>query len=269
MERSGTFQRLTEFVLVGLQWEQCLIYLDDVIVFSDTFDAHLQRLDTVFTRLSGAGLKLKPGKCYLAQPAVKDLGHIVSSGGISPNPEKVEAISQFPTPTSAADLKSFLGLARYYRRFVPAFSKIAAPLFQAQAKDTKFQWTPDCQLAFQTLKDRLTAAPILGHPKFDVEFVLATDAYNSGLGAVLYQEHDGKERVIAYSSRALTKAERKHSTTEKALALVWGTSQFRPYFTIPSLFIWPPLYASYLSLPLKWLKSIKESRGRLAGGLSA
>ena len=254
----ATFQRLMECVLAGLTGEQCLIYLDDIIVFSSTFEEHLQRPANVFIALRKAGLKLKPSKCFFAQKEVHYLGHVVSAAGVSPDPAKVEVVSSYPVPTNVKELRQFLGLANYYRRFVPDFSKIAKPLHKLLRKGNTYSWYTACQEAFTELKYRLTTPPILAYPDFKLPFLLYTDASDFALGAVLSQVQDGKERVICYWSRQLTKPERGYSTTEReALAAVSSVKEFYPY-----------LYGSSFRLitdhnPLTSLKGLKDVGGRL------
>ena len=135
-------------------------------MFSSSFKEHMSRLERVFGRLNAAGLKLQPAKCHFARNSVKYLGHIVSARGIQPDPVKLQAVKNFPRPTEVKELKGFLGLAGYYRRFVPGFSQIAAPLFQLQEKGTDFVWTEASERAFTVLKERLTEPPVLAFPQF-------------------------------------------------------------------------------------------------------
>ena len=226
----ATFQRLMEAVLQGLARRTCMIYLDDILVFSETFEEHVSRLEEVFDRLRRAGLRLKPKKCTFVRPEVHYLGHVVSAGGIAVDPAKVEAIENFAPPTNPKSLRSFLGLASYYRRFVPSFSKVAGPLYSLLKKDAAFQWTSDCQRAFDTLRDLLVNTPILAFPDFSEDFLLETDASRSGLGAVLAQKVDGLTRPVAYASRTLQPHEANYGATElEALGVVWAVKHFRPY----------------------------------------
>ena len=148
----------------------------------------MSNLREVFTRLKEAGLKLKPSKCHLAKSQVTYLGYVVSRQGITADPSKVTAVQDFPTPNSVKELRSFLGLASYYRRFIPGFSKVASPLFSLTHKGTDFVWNTECGNVFNRLKSLLTSAPLLVFPDFEKEFILETDASGVGLGAVLAQE---------------------------------------------------------------------------------
>ena len=226
----GTFQRCMESILGSLNWRQCLVYLDDVIIFSCTFQEHLTHLQEVFQCISGAGLKLKPSKCHFAKSEVKYLGHIVSKEGIAPCPDKCQAVREFPIPTDTKSLRGFLGLANYYRKFVKGFSQIAAPLNNLLRKDVPFVWTDDCETAFQRLRDVLCSPPILAYPDFTQPFILTTDASNSAVGAILGQIQDGKERVIQYAGRSMNVHEKQYSITEKeGLAIIYGLKTFDPY----------------------------------------
>ncbi|KAL5515018.1 hypothetical protein EMCRGX_G000127 [Ephydatia muelleri] len=187
----ATFQRLMEQVLAGLHWSTCLVYLDDIIVFSRTVADHLDQLRDVFTSLKNAGLTLKPSKCHLLQMEVRYLGHVVSGKGIQTDPEKVRSVFDWPIPLNQKDLKCFLGLASYYRRFVQGFAQVAAPLNALTNKGKEWMWTADCTHAFLELKKRLVSTPVLVMPQFTQEFILDTDASGEGLGAVLSQVIEG------------------------------------------------------------------------------
>ena len=142
----STFERAMELIMKGLQWRTLILYLDDIIVMSTTFEEHIERLDEVHNRLGQAGLKLKPSKCHMFQSEVAYLGHVVTASGVKPDPEKVERIQNWPTPSSVTEVRSFLGLCSYYRRFIRGFSTIAAPLNKLLEKSTKFEWTENCQM---------------------------------------------------------------------------------------------------------------------------
>lgn len=196
-----------ECVLRGLNWQIALIYLDDVLVYSQNFKDHLHHLRLVFDRFCEAGLKLKPSKCHFGQKEVKYLGHVITTEGIQPDPEKVKVIQEYPAPTSVKEVRAFMGLTNYYRKFVKGFAQVASPLHDLTKKGASFLWTEDCQKAFDTLKKALTEAPILAYPDFTQSFQLATDASNDAKGMVLGQKQNGREVVIAYAGRKLNPAE--------------------------------------------------------------
>jgi hypothetical protein len=230
MNAPSQFQRLMDLVLAGLLWDVCLAYLDDVIVFSRDFDQHLERLAAVLDRLVKANLKLKPSKCQLFQQEVRFLGHVISANGIATDPDKVKVVEEWPRPRNLHEVRSFLGLASYYRRFVAQFAEVARPLHLLTNKGQPFIWGDAQEEAFQSLKQRLTSAPILASPVDEAGYVLDTDASLVGLGAVLHQWQKGHLKVIGYASRVLSKAERNYSTTRRELlAVIFGFKQFRQF----------------------------------------
>eukprot|EP00731_Ephydatia_muelleri_P025294 Em0017g377a len=260
----STFQRLMELVLAGLHWSSCLVYLDDIIIYSRTVKEHLTRLEEVLERLQAAGMKLKPKKCRLLRRKVNYLGYIVSSGGVQTDPLKVECILSWPSPTTQKELRQFLGLASYYRRFVKGFASIAAPLNHLLEKGKPWEWTKVCEHAFSSLKKMLTTSPILAYPDFEIEFTVDCDASGDGLGAVLSQCIGGGENVISYASRSLTKPEKKYCATRKEmLALVWAVGQFRPYL------LGRPFTVRTDHSALQWLYSFKEPEGQVARWLES
>ncbi|CAC5365554.1 unnamed protein product [Mytilus coruscus] len=190
----ATFFRLMQYILSGLQWEICIIYLDDIIVFSKSFEEHITRLQEVFDRFQLGGLKIAPKKCFIFQKKVSFLGHVVNAEGISPDPIKIEAVQSWPMPTNVKDVRSFLGTCSYYRKFIKDFSKIARPLHRLTDKNVIFKWNAECETAFNILKKALMTSPILTYPCIDKEFILDTDASGTGVGAVLSQINDeGKD----------------------------------------------------------------------------
>ena len=255
----STFERLMETIFAGLQWDTLLIYLDDIIVFGKTIDDELHRLSVVFRRLRCANLKLKPKKCALFQTSVSFLGHIVSESGIATDPDKVAAVRQWPTPTCVRDVRSFLGLASYYRRYIKDFGSIAYPLNRLTDKNKAFCWNKECEEAFARLKRCLVTAPILAYPAELGQFYLDTDASGYGIGAVLSQVQDGQERVIGYASRTLSKQERNYCVTRRELlAVVVYLRHFRPY-----------LYGRHVIIrtdhgALRWLISVRDPQGQVA-----
>ena len=148
----ATFQRLMETVLVELVRTCCVVYLDDILVVDRTVEEHLDNLKKVFERLREAGLQLKPKKCYFLREGVEYLGHVVSADGVRPDPQKLTAVRNYEQPTDLKPLRAFLGLASYYRKFIPHFSRVASPLHTLTRKDVPFDWSTECQQAFQTLK---------------------------------------------------------------------------------------------------------------------
>lgn len=256
----ATFQRLMDMVLAGIQWKNCLVYLDDIIVIGRTFEEHLSNLREVFERLKGAGLRLKPSKCNFCSPQVEFLGHIVSRDGVHTDPRKTAKVAKWPTPNSKKEVQQFLGLANYYRRFVQDFSTIAKPLHRLTEKTVKFEWTAECQSSFQDLRHRLVTAPILAFPDHSRVFILDTDASATGIGAVLsQQQEDGTERVIAYASKVLTRPERQYCVTRRELlAVVIFIHQFRPYL-LGKQFLLRTDHGS-----LTWLSNFKDPEGQLA-----
>lgn len=228
-----TFQHLMQLVLQGLSWKTCLVYLDDIIVYSKSFTSHLLHLREVFERLRAANLKLKPSKCDFAQSQVTFLGHVVSASGVQPDPKNIDKVRDWPTPENPTEVRAFLGLCSYYRRFIHQFAKISQPLHALTQKGKPFSWTDVEQKAFDILRHALTHTPILAYPDFCQEFLLFTDASNISIGCVLSQlGANNKEHVIAYGSHTLTSTERRWSTFDRELwAIVWAIRHFRQYLT--------------------------------------
>ena len=226
----ATFQRVMDIAMAGLNFDICLVYLDDVILMSKTIPEHLERLKLVLNALRKAHLKLKPSKCKLLRERVSFLGHVVSKEGISTDPEKVKQILEWPVPKNLTEVRGFLGLAGYYRRFAEGFSAVAAPLHALTGKNVPFRWSTECQEAFDEIKRRLTTAPVLAMPQDDGMYILDTDASNYAIAGVLHQIQDGRERVIAYQSRLLSAQEKNYCTTRKELlAIVFYMKFYRQY----------------------------------------
>ena len=231
----AVFQRLMQRVLMGLNppggKDFVTVYIDDVLVFSQSLQDHLEHLRQVIRCLQEAGLKLKPTKCQFVCREVEYLGHLITPQGLKPNPRLVVAVKEFPVPQNLKQLRQFLGLASYYRRFVADFSKLAQPLHRLTRKDASFEWDSVCQNAFELLKQKLIEAPVLAYPSFDKDFTLETDASALGLGAILSQvQADGRLHPVAYASRALSPQEANYSITElETLAVVWAITYFHTY----------------------------------------
>ena len=255
----ATFQRLMQQTLRGLG-DFCNVYIDDMIIFSSTVEDHVRHLRLVFDRLRAVGLKLHPAKCDFASPEVMYLGHMITADGILPNPGKVEAVRSFKNPTGVKEVREFLGLAGYYRRFVPSFAKVAGPLHSLTRQEIPFHWTSECQLSFDRLKELLSSPPVLAYPNFDLPFTLHTDASGKGLGAVLEQEaSDGQLHPVAYASRTLSKHERNYGITElEALGVIWALRHFRAYLLGHSCVVVTD------HAPLRALLKARHQSGKLA-----
>lgn len=255
----ATFQRCMELIFRGLQWQTILIYLDDIIIFSSDIDEHFHHLQEVLKRLKNAGLKLKPSKCDLIKGEILYLGHIVGKDGVKPNPRIVEAVKTWKVPTTVKEVQQYLGLCNYYRQFIRGFSEVAAPLSHLTRKEVAFTWTDEARTSFDKLKEALCTAPILAYPKPEGQFVLDTDASNIGIGGVLHQIQDGKEKVVAYASKKLDKSQQRYSVTRRELlAMVTFIHQFRHYL-LGRKFSLRTDHAA-----LKWLYNFKDPQGQLA-----
>lgn len=227
----ATFQRLMDTVLRDILWQYVVVYIDDINIGSKTFEEHLDHLDQVFARIKKAGLRLSPEKCFFFKEELPFLGHVISRKGIHTDPEKLRSIKEFPIPKDLTQLRSFVALASYYRKFVKGFSSIAEPLYRLLKKNVPYVWEKGQHDAFETLKTHLTSPPILAYPNFEKPFILYTDASTFALGAILSQKgEDNKVHVIAYASRTLNKHERNYSITElECLAVVWSVKHFHHY----------------------------------------
>ena len=224
------FQRLQDRILAGLNWFICLVYLDDIAVFSANYQEHLERLRQVVDRVTAAGLKFNPDKCSLFQRKISFLGYTVSARGVEPDEGKIKTILTWPTPQNVTELRAWLGLIGYYRRWIHQMGSKARPLFDLLKKRQPFEWGVPQEESFQLLKQCLTSPPVLALPMDEGKYVLDTDCSDFATGAVLQQEQNGELRVIAYASRVLNGAERNYSTTRKeTTAAVYGLKQFRQY----------------------------------------
>jgi len=222
----ATFSRLVSKLLMGLE-SFCAAFLDDIIIFSDTWEEHLAHIRAVLTHIRSANLSLSPSECHFAVAEVYYLGHHIGLGRVQPRAQKVQALLDFPAPTTRKQLQQFLGLGSYYRKFVPHFAQILACLSDLLKKGTKFVWTPQAERAFLDLKSRLATQLILHPPDFTKPFSLAVDASDVAVRAVLFQEVDGLEHPICYYSKKLD----CHSTVEKeALGVILAVRTFSVYF---------------------------------------
>lgn len=254
--------RLLNIVLGDMPSESCLHYFDDIILHGKSFSDVLKSLDEALLRLRAAGLTLNLSKCQFFRKEVKFLGHVISGQGMATDPEKVSKVTEWPQPRTAKDLSSFLGLCSYFRKYVQNFASIAAPLFRLTNKDVPFQWSVEAEEAFVSLKKALTEAPVISFPRFGDgagKFTLDCDASDQGIGAVLLQEQDGVERVIAYGSHKLSKSQKNYSTTKKELlACVVFVQEFSHYLKGREF----TLRTDHSSL--QWLYNFKNPSGMLA-----
>ncbi|XP_064486178.1 uncharacterized protein K02A2.6-like [Ornithodoros turicata] len=223
------FQREMLRILEGLAGTTC--HMDDILVYGSNRKEHDKRLDAVLRRLSDAGVTLNKEKCEFGKQRIQFLGHILSPGGISADPEKTEAIRKLPVPASLSELRAFFGMLNHLMKFLPGLSEISKPLRDLLASDAAWIWGPQQQRAFDSLKDQLTRTPVLTYYDPGRPHTLSVDASSYGLGAVLLQEDlDGQRRPVAYASRALTSTEERYAQVEKeALAITWACEKFRMY----------------------------------------
>ena len=255
----ATFQKLMGQVLTGLQGNELFVYMDDIVIYASSLVDHSQKLKVLLGRLKTSGLSLQPEKCHFLKKEIVYLGHIITQEGVKPDPRKVEAVKNFPIPKGKKNIKQFLGLVGYYRRFIPDFAKISKPLTLILKDNVGFRWSTVEQEAFEILRDKICSEPLLQYPDFTKPFILTTDASKYSLRGVLSQGKIGQDLPIAYASRTLQGAEINYSTIEKELlAIVFCVHHFRPY-----------LYGHKFILvtdrrPLVWLHSIKDPVSRLA-----
>lgn len=255
----ATFQRAMGLVLRGMDWEELLVYLDDIIVLGKTFSESLENLRKAFQRFREYNLKLKPKKCCLFRREVEFLGRIINSEGVHISPDKIETIKNWPIPQDKKQVQAFLGFANYHRDHIKGFANIAIPLYDLLQKKTKFVWAQEQQCAFDCLKQTLINPECLKFPSPDGTFLLDTDASNHSIGAVLYQINNGKEEVISYASHALLKEQRKYCTTRKELlAVVKFCRHFRHYL------LGKPFLIRTDHHSLTWLMRFRHIEGQLA-----
>ncbi len=257
---SSTFQRLMDKVTSGLN--STAAYIDDVFVFSTSWEDHLQALDKTLSRLVEAGLKCKLSKCSFAGDSVKCLGQVVSRDGVTIDEDKLQAIRDLPRPNDATGVRSFVGFVNYFRQFIDKYAETCQPLHALTKKNAKWEWTDACEQAFLTLKAKLCEKPVLAMPDFSPghqTFRLHTDWSKTAIGAVLLQKDaSGQEHAIAYASRILSSAERNYAPTEgECLAVVWAVKKFRHYLHGRPFEILTDHYA------LKWLQEARFNNSKL------
>jgi hypothetical protein len=223
--------RLLDSILHDLKFVYVYHYLDDLVVYSESFEQNLQHVEEVLRRLRDAGLTVNPEKIKLAVREIAFLGHIVSPDGIRIDPERTRAIRDFPPPKDKRGIARFVGMATFYRKFVPNFAEMAEPLNILRKKGARFQWGPEQDQGFNRLKMAIAQPPVLRMADFSKTFIMQTDAIAIGLAAVLSQEHQGVRLPIAYASRTLTSQERKAFSVYEleCLAVLFGIEKFRSY----------------------------------------
>lgn len=254
----STFQRLMDSVLRGV--DNVLTYLDDIIIYSTSLQEHIEKCTEVFNRFRVHNLKIQPNKSEFLKKQVEFLGHTLTDKGLKPNENKISAVKQYPLPKTQKEIKSFLGLVGYYRKFIQDFAKLTKPLTKCLKKGNKnkVEITEEYIQAFEKCKQVLINAPILQYPDFDKPFILTTDASDVAIGAVLSQGKLGTDKPVAYASRTLSDTEQRYSTIEKELlGIVWAIKYFRPY-----------LYGKRFTIftdhrPLTWLMSLKDPNSKL------
>ena len=259
----AAFQRALDIILSGVRWQICLVYLDDFIVFSRTHEEHADHLDTVLSLLRTAGMSLKLKRCSFFRPMVHYLGHVISPGKLSMADTAADAFKTFTFPRTLMQVRSFLGACNVYRRFVKAFAKIARPLTDITRKDAApdYDNPTETQLqAFEDLKARMIAPPVLALPRYGWPYMIDTDASAYQLGCTLLQEHDKANdwRPVRYWSYSLNDSERNCSATEReCFAVVWAVRTLRPYVEGTKFTV-----RTYHDA-LRWLMSLTESSVRL------
>ena len=252
--------------MAGLNFNSCLVYLDDVIIFAPTLEIHMNRLRNVFERFRSAKLKIRPDKCYLLQREVAFLGYRINKDGVGTDKKKIEAVLNWPTPRNLKEVRSYIGLCSYYRKFVKDFAGIAEPLHALTRNWVKWNWTSDCQEAFEELKRRLTSTLIMALPQDEGTYVLDTDASKCHIGAVLSIVTDGEERVLAYGSRLYSRAETNYCVTRKELlAVIYFTKLYKQYLlgrhfklrTDHAALRWSKKLQSRLANKSRWLEQLE------------
>lgn len=252
------FQRALNMALMGLVGTSCLLYIDDIIVYSENLPEHMRRLRNVFSCLRKHNFLIEPTKCSLLRREVKFLGHFISGAGIQPDENKVKALRNFPVPRTPKELKSFLGVSGYYRNFIPNYSDICLPLTNLLKKDAKFMWTSVQQRAFEEVKSILTSRPLLQFPQYDIPFNLTTDASLYCIAACLSQGPVGHDRPISFVSRKLNKDEQNWPSVEReALAVVYFMKYFNHFFYNHRVHVFTDCQC------ITWLFSVTEPNSRL------
>lgn len=255
----ATWQRFIDRVIGADLEPHVFAYLDDIIIVTPTFEQHLVVLEEVVKRIHSAGLTLSREKSQFCRSELRYLGYVINGSGLLVDPEKIRAMLNIPTPKSTSEVRRILGISSWYRRFVKDYATLVAPLTNLLRKNKRFEWSEECERAWVSVKECLVTAPVLAMPDYEREFVIQADASNFGIGAVLTQNFDDGERVIAYLSRSLSRQERNFSTTEKeCLAVLYAIEKFRPYIEGSHFTVITDHFS------LLWLNSLQNPSGRLA-----
>ena len=253
-----TFSKIMRKLLHGLR--NVHNYIDDILIHTTTWEEHVKLLKEVMRRLQKTGLTARPTKCHIGYSEVEFLGHVVGNGILKPRPQKVDSIREAKRPETKTQLRSFLGLVGYYRKFIPNFASVACPLTDRTRKgeSNKIRWEASQDQAFQTLKKRVTSAPILHLPDLSKTFILRSDASEYGLGAVLLQERLGEKFPIAFASKKMSDCQRRYAVIEKeCLAIVWAVAKFQAFLFGREFVIETD------HQPLACLRKSKVSNGRI------
>jgi len=253
---TNTFTKTMSSVFKEMGDKFLKVFVDDLNIHSENWEDHLRHLGAVLSRLREVNLKLNPSKCCFATESIVFLGHVVSKEGTKPNPGKIDAVLRFPEPKTVTNVRSFLGLTGYYRKYIREYSRLASPLFELTKKDVPCVWNQDYQWAFDALKRALVEAPVLVRPDFKKPFCLDVDWSTKGVGAILSQREGRSEKVMAYASKGLTEVQRFHPMEGECYALIWGIMHFKQY-----------LHRTHFVLrtdhkPLEWLATVSNANGR-------
>ena len=259
MNSAATFNRVARKVLAD-HHAFSDSFIDDIIIFSETWENHLEHIKVVLGALHCAGLTVNPRKCEFGSKQIEFLGHLIGNSQVLPTPEKVQAILNIPVPEKKKEVRSFLGSINFYRKFIPNFSSKSAPLSDLTKKNqpNKVKWTADHDRAFRQLKQDLVSSPVLWNPDFSAEFVLQTDASERGIGAVLLMNKDSERHPIVYLSKKLLPREQNFATVGKeCCAIVWAIQRLCKYLYGKEFVIESDHRA------LQWLKTMKSGNPRL------
>ena len=257
---TGCMQRIMDHVLRGEQ-PNIIPYVDDIILHHSNFESHLSAISRVLEKLSDAQLCISPQKTELFQKKMEFVGHIVSAKGIEVQPDKLEAILQFPVPMKQKQVRSFMGMLNYQSAYIKNFTETARPLQKLTGKGVKFQWEKEHQVAFETLKNKLTSPPILKSPDFTKPFLITSDASNEAISAVMEQIYEDRKFLVDAVGRCLNQAEKNYSTTEKELlAVIYAIQKWKSFLLSTNQIT----VFQVDHLPLTHIKKLENFQGRMS-----